>query len=87
MDPRGCDCSYCTGEGPQPGDRPPLEIGSIYVPCEVCGGTGETIVGVSPRYAYDEPSDYAVLCSACDGYGMECVDAAPVTTEDLDQPF
>lgn len=55
-----------------------------YVPCEHCHGTGEIIHGIPPRHAYDEPSDYAVLCSACEGYGMECVETEPVTMADLD---
>lgn len=36
MDPRGCDCSYCTGEGPRPGDPPTLEIGDAAPACPHC---------------------------------------------------
>ena len=55
-----------------------------YVPCEHCHGTGEIVHGIDPRHAYDEPSEYTTLCSACDGYGMECVETEPVTIDDIE---
>lgn len=51
-----------------------------YVPCEHCHGTGEIIHG-KPGEPWD---DYASLCSACEGYGMECVETEPITMADLD---
>ena len=55
-----------------------------YVPCECCGGTGE--IEVRPIVGpYEDPTTCAVICSACEGYGMECVeteDAGIEHTED-----
>ena len=60
-----------------PLDRePPLER-LRYVPCEHCHGTGEIVHGV-------EPCEYTTLCSACDGYGMDCVETEPVTLDDIE---
>lgn len=54
-----------------------------YVACSVCGGSGE--VDVRPIVGpYDDPTSHGVLCSACDGYGMECVPTEPVEMDDFD---
>lgn len=54
-----------------------------YVSCEHCGGTGE--IEVRPSVGpYDDPTPCAVLCSACDGYGMDCVETEPIEMDDLD---
>ena len=39
-----------------------------WVNCDACGGTGEIIKG-PPGEPYNE---YAVLCPACEGYGIDC---------------
>lgn len=54
-------------------DRGPSRL--RYVPCEHCHGTGEIIYRDGEyRSGWPEPNEYAVLCSACEGYGMECVE-------------
>lgn len=53
-----------------------------YVACEHCGGTGE--IEVRPTVGpYEDPTPCAVLCAACDGYGMDCVETQPVEMDDL----
>lgn len=56
-----------------------------YVPCERCHGTGEIVISVGPHQCDTD----AVLCSACDGYGMECVetDVAGIEHTELPNPF
>ena len=77
--------SMYTNDAPIPPlDRePPLER-LRYVQCDHCHGTGEIVHGIAPRHAYDVPSEYTTLCSACDGYGMECVETEPVTIDDIE---
>lgn len=54
-----------------------------YVPCEVCGGTGEIICRDGEyRSGWPEPNEYAILCSACEGYGTDCVDTEPAEIDD-----
>lgn len=54
-----------------------------YVACAVCGGSGE--IEVRPIVgSYDDPTPYGGLCSACDGYGMDCVPTEPIEMDDLD---
>lgn len=56
-----------------------------YVPCECCGGTGEIICRDGEyRSGWPEPNEYAILCSACEGYGTDCVVTEPVEMNDLD---
>lgn len=43
------------------------------VMCEACGGTGE-IIRSRPVGPYQEPDEWAGLCSACDGYGRDYED-------------
>lgn len=75
-----CNCAQCTADDwryPMAAFR---DERLRYVLCEHCGGTGEIIKGT-----LGEPwDDFGVLCSACDGYGMECVETEPVTIDDLD---
>jgi DnaJ-class molecular chaperone len=43
------------------------------VMCEACGGTGE-IIRSRPVGPYQEPDEWAELCSACGGYGRDYED-------------
>ena len=52
-----------------------------YVPCEACSGTGEIIISVG-QHQCDTSS---VLCSACEGYGMECVPHEPAGIEHTEE--
>jgi len=55
-----------------------------YVPCEHCHGTGEIIWRDGEyRSGWPEPAEHSMLCSACEGYGRECVETEPVTISDL----
>lgn len=44
-----------------------------WVNCEACGGTGE-IIRRDPVGAYDDPgaAEYAEICAACEGHGIDC---------------
>jgi len=60
------------------------EIRLRYVACEACGGSGE--IEVRPIVGpYDDPTPSAVLCAACEGYGMECVDTEGAGIEHTEQ--
>lgn len=52
-----------------------------WVACEACGGSGE-IVHRDAIGAYDDPAaaEYAVVCFACEGTGMDCVDMPMMDT-------
>lgn len=56
-----------------------------YVPCEHCHGTGE--IEMRPTVGpYEDPTPHAALCSACEGYGMECVETDDAGIEHTEQP-
>lgn len=44
-----------------------------WVNCEACGGTGE-IIRRDPVGHYDDPgaAEYAEICAACEGHGIDC---------------
>jgi hypothetical protein len=55
-----------------------------WVPCEACGGSGETI-RVVPTSTFEAPHEYPEICGACEGTGRDCVEVSPVERDD-DQP-
>lgn len=52
-----------------------------WVPCEVCGGSGEIIYS-SPHFGHRKPDEHAELCGACEGTGRDCVEVSPVERDD-----
>ena len=52
-----------------------------WVPCEACGGSGETI-RVVPVSTYEAPYEYSEICAACEGTGRDCVEVSPVACDD-----
>ena len=57
--------------GGYPDDEP---VGQMqWVNCEACGGTGE-IIRRDPVGPYDDPgaAEYAEICAACEGHGIDC---------------
>lgn len=53
-----------------------------WIACERCGGSGE--IEVRPIVGpYEDPTPHGVLCGACEGYGLECVEVSPVERDDV----